>query len=200
MTRRGHLVWHRDVVNLISPGADSDNLVVGETYSPPGLWSGTPLHVHDRDNVLLSESNHEEVYYFTQRDFVRREEMDPYGVQMMFSSGGMNKAFRIKHRTAVAIPGGCHPVVASPTSDLLYIWGLATDKPNTRLQMRDIRDFAFLNRVGQAVQEFIDKRGETPIPGEAFRQLCAKYGIELENEKIVLKLYLREWGFRVVPE
>lgn len=195
LSDRGNLVWKRRVINLVSAGIESDNLIVGETYSPPGMWSGTPLHVHDRENNMMSESDHEEVYYFVQRLFAREDEMDPYAVQMMFDSRGLNKAYRLKHRTAVAIPGGCHPVVAGPCSDLLYVWALATDRSNSKLSMRDIRDYAFLKRIGLAVQEQIDRRGITPIPEEAFRQICANHGLASDKEKTLLKLYLKEYGF-----
>jgi hypothetical protein len=174
--------------------------VVGETYSPPGMWSGTPLHVHDRSDSLLPESDHEEVYYFVQRHFTRQDEMDPYAVQMMFDSNTLNKTYRLKHRTAVAIPGGCHPVVAGPVSDLLYVWGLASDKAHVPLRMRDIRDYAFLKRIGQAVEELIERRGTIPVSQEQFKQLCAVYGLSTERETTVFKLYLREYGFIVKAE
>src|SRR4030067_3630101 len=35
---RGEWLWRRDVIPLISPKNGSSTLVVGETYSPPGLW------------------------------------------------------------------------------------------------------------------------------------------------------------------
>ena len=37
---RGLSLWRRDVVTLITPKDGSSNLAVGETSSPPGLWSG----------------------------------------------------------------------------------------------------------------------------------------------------------------
>lgn len=194
---RGHLIWKRLVVDLVRAGKESDNLVVGETYSPPGMWSGTPLHVHDRSDELLSESDHEEVYYFVQRNFSRADEMDPYAVQMMFDGGVLNKSYRLKHRTAVAIPGGCHPVVAGPVSDLLYVWALASDRPSVPLRMRDIRDYAFLKRIGQGIHELLEKRGETPLSAEHFAQLCATQGLSTHREKTVFALYLREYGFKV---
>jgi len=194
---RGHLLWRREVVELISAGIESDNLVVGETYSPPGMWSGTPLHVHDRRDGQMPESDHEEVYYFVQRHFTREDEMDPYAVQMLFDSAGLNQAFRLKHRTAVAIPGGCHPVVAGPVSDLLYIWGLASDRPQEQLRMRNIRDYAFLARIGEAMQNLINQRGATPVSRELFKQLCAEHGLNGTRENTVFKLYLREYGFTI---
>jgi hypothetical protein len=164
------------------------------------MWSGTPLHVHDRRDDLLSESDYEEVYYFVQRHFTRQDEMDPYAVQMMFDARGLNRAFRLKHRTAVAIPGGCHPVVAGPCSDLLYVWGLASDRPQDRFMMRDIRDSAFLKRIGLAVTSLLEKRGEVPVPRELFSQLCADFGLNTEKETTILRIYLREYGFKVLPD
>ena len=48
---RGTASWYREVVTLFTPDDVSTVLVGGETYSPPALWSGTPLHVHDRDDL-----------------------------------------------------------------------------------------------------------------------------------------------------
>ncbi|MEO0277875.1 MAG: 5-deoxy-glucuronate isomerase, partial [candidate division WOR-3 bacterium] len=47
---RGEWLWRRDVITLISPKNASTNLTVGETYNPPGLWSGTPPHTHDKND------------------------------------------------------------------------------------------------------------------------------------------------------
>ena len=121
---RGEWIWRRDVINLISPNNASSNLIVGETYNPPGFWSGTPIHQHDRDQASSGESDHEEVYYHR---FGWKQGTDdqfgPYGVQLLMDGKSLTKAYIIGDKSAFAIPGGCHPVVASPVSELLYLWG-----------------------------------------------------------------------------
>ncbi len=81
---RGLWLWRRDVVTLITPQDRSSNLVVGETYSPPGLWSGTPLHQHDKENPNGGESDHEEIYYHRFNWEKRpKDQFGPYGVQLL---------------------------------------------------------------------------------------------------------------------
>ena len=81
---RGDWIWRRDVVPLVSPKDGTSNLVVGETYSPPGFWSGTPLHRHDSGQPSNEESDHEEVYYH-RFNWVKRpgDQFGPYGVQLL---------------------------------------------------------------------------------------------------------------------
>ncbi|MGB9629945.1 MAG: 5-deoxy-glucuronate isomerase, partial [Thermodesulfobacteriota bacterium] len=140
---RGSWIWRRDVTSLISPKDVSSNLVVGETYNPPGFWSGTPPHQHDKDLPSQGESGHEEVYYY--RFNLKRRSKDrfgPYGVQLLMDGERLMKAFLIGEKSIFAIPGGCHPVVASPVSELLYVWGLAGK--GSELGMKDIDQFSFL--------------------------------------------------------
>jgi hypothetical protein len=49
----------------------------------------------------------------------------PYGVQLLMDGTKLMKAFLIWDKSIFAISGGCHPVVASSVSELLYQWGLA---------------------------------------------------------------------------
>ena len=135
---RGDWIWRRDVVSLISPKDASSNLIVGETYNPPGFWSGTPLHQHDGQSS--GESDHEEVYYHRFHwSKSPGDQFGPYGVQLLMDGIKLMKAFLIGDKSIFAIPGGCHPVVASPVSELLYLWGLAGR--GDELVMRDIPEF-----------------------------------------------------------
>jgi 5-deoxy-glucuronate isomerase len=124
---RGAAVWRRDVVTLVNPGETSTNLVVGETYSPPGLCSGTPPHRHDRADPAGGQSDHEELYYFRIRQY--DPEGAPGGVQLLYGAEGLNQAYSLGDRSVMALPGACHPVAAGPASELLYIWGLASSQP-----------------------------------------------------------------------
>ncbi len=190
--RRGTATWHRDVITLFTPDDVTTNLVGGETYSPPSLWSGTPLHVHDRDDVSAGESDHEEVYYHLAR--VTEGSWRPYGVQLLFDDAGLNRAYVIGHRSAFAIPGAAHPVVAGPMSDMLYVWALAG--PSPQLAMRDVPEFAYLKAGGELIDELEARRGSASLSRSEFESLAAERGLTTEQRKIV-ELHLRERGFEV---
>jgi 5-deoxy-D-glucuronate isomerase len=190
--RRGTGVWHRDVITTFTPDDVTTNLVGGETYSPPGLWSGTPVHVHDRDDAARGQSDHEEVYYHLAR--VTDGAWGPYGVQMLFDDKGLDKCYVIHNRTAVAIPGAAHPVVAGPASDMLYIWALAGTSDS--LAMLDIAEFAYLKKVGDAIDEVESGRGTQTLSAKEFDALCRKHGL-VGEQATICKLHLRERGFRV---
>ena len=188
---RGNLFWRRDVVMLIEPGV-STNLNIGETYSPPALWSGTPPHIHDTGSEELGESEHEEVYYHRSR--MTGREMPNYAVQLLFDGKHMNKAYLCPDKTAVAIPGGCHPVVASPVSDCLYSFGLAgIEGP---LGMRDLNDFSYLKKLGELEKELREgNQGAALItaPRSRLESFMAEAALD-ELQTRVVELILREWG------
>jgi hypothetical protein len=181
------------VITLIEPGV-STNLNIGETYSPPSLWSGTPSHVHDVGNEQLGESEHEEVYYHRAR--MQDREVPNYTVQLMFDGRTMNRAFLCPDRTAVAIPGGSHPVVASPVSDCLYSYGLAgIEGP---LGMRDLKDFAYLKKVGAFVDQLRtehDGKAKFAANRDRLDGFVDENGLD-ELQKKVTELILREWGIQ----
>lgn len=190
--RRGTGIWHRDVITTFTPDDVTTNLVGGETYSPPGLWSGTPLHVHDKDDLAHGQSDHEEVYYHLAR--ITDGQWGPYGVQMLFDDAGLDKCYVVHNRTAVAIPGAAHPVVAGPVSDMLYIWALAGT--SSKLAMLDIPEFAYLKNVGAAIDEVDAQRGIKTITAKEFDTLCKKH--KLTGEQVTIcKLHIEERGFRV---
>jgi len=192
---RGDWIWRRDITPLISPKDASSNLVVGETYSPPGFWSGTPLHQHDKDQPSSGESDHEEVYYH--RFNCKKGEKDQfgaYGVQLLMDGRNLLKAYLIGEKSAFAIPGGCHPVVASPVSELLYLWGLAGR--GGELMMRDIPEFAYLKSFEENFKTFEgDRKGKT-LSKEKFKALCAPTSFT-ELQKALLAAMLKEKGFEI---
>ena len=190
--RRGTGIWHRDVITTFTPEDVTTNLVGGETYSPPGLWSGTPLHVHDKDDLAHGQSDHEEVYYHLAR--VTEGDWGAYGVQMLFDNKGLDKSFTIHNRTAVAIPGAAHPVVAGPASDMLYIWALAGT--SDKLGMLDIPEFAYLKKVGEVIDELDAKRGTQTISAKEFDALCRKHALT-GQQATICRLHLEERGLRV---
>ncbi len=192
---RGEWIWRRDVITLISPKNASTNLVVGETYNPPGFWSGTPIHSHDKDQLASGESDHEEVYYhhfeWQQRE---ADQFGAYGVQLLMDGKNLNKAYIIGDRSAFAIPGGCHPVVASPVSALLYLWGLAGR--GGELAMRDIPEFAHLKLFEEIFKQLEREAEQRPVSGALLGELTGKYGLT-EEQKALLSVMLREKGLSV---
>jgi len=192
---RGDWIWRRDITPLISPKDVSSNLVVGETYSPPGFWSGTPLHQHDQDQPASGESDHEEVYYH--RFNLKKgagDQFGPYGVQLLMNGTSLMKAFLIGEKSIFAIPGGCHPVVASPVSELLYGWGLAGRGGD--LMMRDIPEFAYLKTFEEIFNSLKEIEGGTILSRENFGKRCEPYAFT-EEQKRLLAVMLKEKGYEV---
>jgi 5-deoxy-D-glucuronate isomerase len=190
---RGDWIWRRDVIPLISPKDASSNLIVGETYNPPGFWSGTPIHQHD--NGQPGESDHEEVYYH-RFHFGKKpgDQFGPYGVQLLMDGIKLTKAFLIGDKSIFAIPGGCHPVVASPVSELLYLWGLAGRGDN--LLMRDIAEFLFLKSFEEIFKELEGDGIKRVLSKERFRSLCKVYPFT-EEQSGLLAVMLREKGYEI---
>jgi len=192
---RGDWVWRRDVTPLISPKNASSNLVIGETYSPPGFWSGTPLHLHDKDQPSSGESGHEEVYYhrFNWKKGTQ-DQIGPYGVQLLMNGKKLMKAFLIGDKSIFAIPGGSHPVVASPVSELLYLWGLAGR--GEALMMRDHPEFAHLKSFEEFFKELEGRGTKKILSHERFETLCAPYSLTRE-QKVLLAAMLKEKGYDI---
>jgi len=192
---RGEWIWRRDVINLISPKNASSNLAVGETYNPPGLWSGTPIHRHDRDEPSSGESDHEEVYYH--RFGLKQgpdDQFGAYGVQLLMDGKGLSKAYIIGDKSAFAIPGGCHPVVASPVSELLYLWGLAGR--GSEPAMRDIPEFAYLKRFEEIFKQIEEGQTIRVVTVSALEHLAVQHALTQE-QKALLTVMLREKGFDI---
>ena len=189
---RGTGVWLREVVTLFTPQDVSTVLVGGETYSPPGLWSGTPLHVHDRDDPDCGQSDHEEVYYHLARNTGGK--WGPFGVQMLFDDQGLDNAYVVHHRDAFAIPGAAHPVIAGPNSDMLYVWGLAG--PGTALAMQDVPEFAYLKRIGGILDTVAAARPRRPLSETEFDRLVQDGGLD-DQQAHVLRMHFRQQGIVV---
>ncbi len=191
---RGAWVWRRNVTPLISPKDASSNLVVGETYNPPGFWSGTPPHLHDRDQPRLGESSHEEVYYhrFGWRKGLK-DQIGPYGVQLLMDGKRLMKAYLIGDRSIFAIPGGSHPVVASPVSGLIYLWGLAGKRE--ALMMRDLPEFIHLTAFEECFKN-LEETEKKRLLKEKFETLCTSLTRE---QKVLFTTMLREKGYEIDP-
>jgi len=192
---RGDWIWRRNVTPLISPKDASSNLVIGETYSPPGFWSGTPLHLHDKNQPSSGESGHEEVYYhrFNWKKGTG-DQIGPYGVQLLMDGKKLMKAYLIEDKSIFAIPGGCHPVVASPVSELIYLWGLAGR--GEELLMRDLPEFAHLKSFEELFKSLEGAKTKKILSKEKFKALCAPYSLT-KKQKVLLAAMLKEKGYEI---
>lgn len=111
--------WRRQVSLIISPQAQSVNLIVGETINPPGNWSGTPAHKHEINNPP-AESFHEELYYF------KCDRESGFGIQRLYSpERAINELIYLKENTVTFMPWGYHQIVAAPGYTLYYLFFLS---------------------------------------------------------------------------
>ena len=111
--------WQRLVRMIIGPGSSSVNLIVGETLNPPGNWSGTPAHKHEKTSPSI-ESLHEELYYF------KTDKPQGFGIQRLYSpERNMNELIYLKEDTVTFMPWGYHQIVAGPGYILYYLFFLS---------------------------------------------------------------------------
>jgi len=116
--RRGQGNFTREVRDILPAARPATRLLAGETLNPPGNWSSSPPHKHDR-HAPSREARLEEVYLFRVRP------AQGFGLQHSYHSGGPARTFAVQDLDAVAIPAGYHPVVAAPGYELYYLWCLA---------------------------------------------------------------------------
>ena len=107
---RGRENWYRDVYEIVRLREDAESLIVGETISGPGNWCSYPPHKHEL----------EEMYFF---------KVDPaqgFGIQRIYTDDkNLNELYVIENNTFVAIPEGCHPLVAAPGYSIWFLYVLA---------------------------------------------------------------------------
>lgn len=120
---RGHTGFRRFVHDVIGPHVEADSILVGETFTPAGNWSGYPPHKHDRD-APPREVAQEEVYFFKLRP------ENGFGIQYMYSAADaadrapIDVAYAVHNNDLTVIPYGYHPVAAPPGYDVYYLWFL----------------------------------------------------------------------------
>jgi hypothetical protein len=95
----------------------------------------------------------------------------------------------------MAPPGGCHPVVAGPTSELLHIWGMASETPQT-LRLSDVPASAFLKDVEVALRELTALARRGRIDDMVFNEAAAANHLD-EHGQHVLAQVLGEYAFDV---
>lgn len=111
--------WRRSVFDIIGGDFPAERFIIGETINPPGNWSSSPPHKHDR-HMPPYESQFEEVYFY------RFDPPQGYGLQRIYTAeGDIDECYAVQQNDVVAIPRGYHPVVAGPGYKLYYLWILA---------------------------------------------------------------------------
>jgi len=119
---RGKENWSREVRDIIDSRIETEHLIIGETFNPPGNWSSYPPHKHEIHNPP-EECKLEEVYFF------KFSKPSGFGFQKIYTDDrSIDKAFSIEENDTVIIPKGYHPVAAAPGYSLYYLWILAGEE------------------------------------------------------------------------
>ncbi|MEO0277874.1 MAG: 5-deoxy-glucuronate isomerase [candidate division WOR-3 bacterium] len=120
--------------------------------------------------------------------------MKPYAVQILMDGDKLRKAFLLEDRTIFLIPGGIHPVVASPFTEVLYVWGIAGY--GTDLLMRDVPEFAHLKKFEEMLK-LLEQKGLRQIGKEELSRLCKERTIPEDKRRLFASL-LREKGYTII--
>ena len=113
--------YHRKVVTVVNNKNGLKNLIIGETFKKSGNWSSWPPHKHDRF-VKNQESKQEEIYIY------KFKEPSGFGIQLLYEQNIEDAAAHIvTNNQEIKIEKGYHPVVASPSSNMYYLWALFGD-------------------------------------------------------------------------
>jgi 5-deoxy-glucuronate isomerase len=116
---RGTGNFARRVRDILPSSRPATRLLAGETINPPGNWSSSPPHKHDR-HAPPEEADLEEIYLF------RVDPAQGFGLQLSYSTEpAQERALVVRDLDVVQIPAGYHPVVAGPGYGLYYLWCLA---------------------------------------------------------------------------
>jgi 5-deoxy-glucuronate isomerase len=111
--------YSRVVKTIVDSTSGLKNLIVGETIKTKGNWSSWPPHKHD-SFAIGEESKQKEIYLYKFR------EKKGFGVQLVYDGDAANPII-VKNNDEVKIGSGYHPVVASPRSEMYYLWALFGD-------------------------------------------------------------------------
>jgi 5-deoxy-glucuronate isomerase len=116
----------RQINPIMPPGFPADRLLISETFTPAGNWSGWPPHKHDIDDPPR-EAVLEETYFFQ----FRRN--DGWGIQRVYDRNGAGPGPNdllapVRHGDLVIVDRGYHPFIATPGYDAYYLNALAGDR------------------------------------------------------------------------
>ncbi len=116
----GRSDWQRNVFIGMGENGPATRMILGETESPPGNWSGFPPHRHTMHDPP-HEAKLEELYYFN------------FKPRSGFIIGGIYDAPNAKenaclkvflHGQAFDVPGGYHFLAPCPGYRVRYTWAL----------------------------------------------------------------------------
>jgi len=112
---RGSGSNEREVRNILMEDRPAASLLVTEVLTPGGHWSSYPPHKHDVED-LPREAYLEETYYH------RLRRTEGWAVQRVYSKeSGLEETIVVHDGDVVLVPGGYHPVSATPGYDLYYL-------------------------------------------------------------------------------
>jgi len=122
-TKRGIANFSEEVCEILvqgqHPGRRIRRLVVGETLTPSGNWSGYPPHRHELDDPP-NEAAMEEMNYF------RVSPGDGWGLAKHYSDDGdADSVYTVADNSILMMPKGYHTVVSAPGCVTYCLWFLA---------------------------------------------------------------------------
>lgn len=113
--------FERKVITVVDGSSGLKNLIIGETFKQSGNWSSWPPHKHDTYS-FGEESKQKEAYLY------KFGNDSGFGLQLLYDTNIDDAAIKIvKNNQEVKIEKGYHPVVASPYSEMYYLWALFGD-------------------------------------------------------------------------
>jgi len=112
--------WQRQVHILMGDSGPATRMILGETESPPGNWSGFPPHRHTRDNPP-HETNLEELYYF------KFMPASGFIIGGIYDEPGAKEQARLRifrQGQVFDVPHGYHFLAPCPGHRVRYAWVL----------------------------------------------------------------------------
>lgn len=118
---RGRDCWSRVVHDVVGPDQPADRLIVGETFSTGGVWSGYPPHRHDREDAP-DEARLDEMF------FVQVRPTSGFGILLRYAGGDeREQAEVVRDGDLIRVTEGYHSFVAAGGHRFYYLWALAGD-------------------------------------------------------------------------
>jgi 5-deoxy-glucuronate isomerase len=132
--------WQRDVYIGLGDDGPSTRILVGETESPPGNWSGFPPHRHTQDQPP-TELSLEELYY------LKFEPQTGFAIggiyQDVADRAGTAEMFFVQDSRFFDVPTGYHFIAPCPGYRLRYTWALGGKRTQFGAWVAD-PDYAWL--------------------------------------------------------
>jgi 5-deoxy-glucuronate isomerase len=116
----GKLDWARQVHIAMGDGGPATRMMLGESESPPGNWTGFPPHRHTLDQPP-GETKLEELYYF------RFQPETGFIIGGIYDNPEAKEEARLRifrHGQAFDVPEGYHFLAPCPGYRVRYTWAL----------------------------------------------------------------------------